>query len=554
MAKTYMIDDGKNALLVSKLGFPNIDYSEKIQDIEFHNYVISIFENYDVEKLIIPVSLGNGGGTFRGLKLGLHIRLTREIGLKRLIPILFISNFDFDEIMMRAKNDYLNLNYLLLTEGVKLVENNEKMIKRVVETMTPIDANKFASDVLGRLKIIPTEIIGKHSLANQWGAFRLDEILQTNALNSKKELKNRQAELYFKFIRSLSDDFGMISSTTPTVVPNTITNIGKRILLIDDEADKGWSDVLVKIFDKSDFQFIHKNTFTQFYNDAEIRILNEDWDLILLDLRLNPEEEEKHAFIAEGNINNYSGAKLLQKIKEKNRGTQVIIFTASNKAWNMKALLDIGADGYFIKESPESGFSYQFSKENAENFMLNVETCLNKGYLHDIYLRKCAIELYLNSKIGTIDNAYDDFLMEQQTQINISYDLLYSSRIDINFVYAYLSLYKFLESIANTKVQDSMITSGLNFRWNVSTGLEPNTGSKGVYQKITFIHKHLLMLNDTSFLEALHWCKERRNNVIHPLKPSLNPLPLEQSEFNKIHSEKGYQELLTIIESILPSL
>ena len=530
MAKTYMIEDGKNALLASKLGFPTIDYSEKIQDIEFHKYVVSIFEDYDAEKLIIPVSLGNGGGTFRGLKLGLHIRLTREIGFKRLIPILFISDDDFDDIMKMAKNDYLNLNYLLLTEGVKLVEKNAESIKRVIDTIVPINPNKFASDVLGRLKIVPTEIIGKHSLANQWGAFRLDEILQTNALNSKKELKNRQAELYFKFVRSLSEDFGTISSTA--LSPNSITSTGKRILLIDDEADKGWSDVLVKIFDKSDFQFIQKNTFTQFYNDAESHILNEDWDLILLDLRLNPEEEETRAFIAEGNINNYSGAKLLQTIKDKNRGTQVIIFTASNKAWNMKALLDIGADGYFIKESPESGFSYQFSKENVQNFMLSVETCLNKGYLHDIYLRKCAIESYLNSKIDTIDSAYDDFLIELHTQINISYNLLYSARIDINFVYAYLSLYKFLESIANTKVQDSMITSGLNFRWNVSTGLVPNTGLKGIYQKITFIHKHLLFLHDVSFLEALHWCKERRNNVIHPPKSSLTTL--EQSEFNKI--------------------
>jgi DNA-binding NarL/FixJ family response regulator len=32
------------------------------------------------------------------------------------------------------------------------------------------------------------------------------------------------------------------------------------------------------------------------------------------------------------------------------------MFTASNKAWNMKALLDAGADGYYIKESPENIF------------------------------------------------------------------------------------------------------------------------------------------------------------------------------------------------------
>ena len=543
-----MIDDSRNKTLVEGLGFPTISYSDKVNDIEFHDYVINLFESYDIEKLVIPVSLGNGGGTFRGLKLAMHIRLTKEIGNKKLIPILFVSHFEFDEIMIRAKNDYLNLNYLLLTEGCKLVENDVKMIKRIIETMLPIDANKFASDVLGRLKILPTELIGKHSLANQWGAFRLDEILQTKAFEDKKELKNRQKELYFKFIRSLNDDTEGGATTALSLKLSVIAN--KKILFIDDEADKGWSDVLMKMFDTSDFQFIPQNTFTQFYNDAENKIANDDWDLILLDLRLNPEEEEKPTFIAKGDISSYSGAKLLEKIKNKNRGTQVIIFTASNKAWNMKALLDLGADGYFIKESPEIGFTYQFSKENVENFLLNVENCLNKGYLQDIYTRKITIESHLNSKLGTVNSDYDDFLTELRAQINISYDLLYSARTDINFVYAYLSLYKFLESIANTKVQDTMITSGLNFRWNVLTGLEPNTGSKGVYQKITYIHKHILMLHDALFLETLHWCKERRNNVIHPPKSSLTTL--EQSEFNKIFTATGYKELLTVIEGVLP--
>ena len=454
MAKTFMIDDGKNTRLVSELGLPTIPYSEKVQDFEFHDYIIKIFDNYDVGKLIVPVSLGNGGGQFRGLKLAMHLRLTREIGAKRLIPIVLVSDYDFDEIMMRAKNDYLNLNYLLLTEGVKLVESNATIIKRIVDTIAPILPNKFVSDVLGRLKIIPTEIIGKHSLANQWGAFRLDEILQTEAFIHNKELLNRQKELYFKYIRSLNDDLNGLSGTihSPISTLDSAKNLGKKILFIDDEADKGWAGVLAKVFDKADFQFISKNEFSTFYSEAENKIVTEDWDLILLDLRLNPIEEEKPAFIAKGDVESYSGTKLLKTIKVQNRGTQVIIFTASNKAWNMKALLDLGADGYFIKESPDTGFSYQFSKENTENLIKTVELCLNKGYLSTIYSRKKTIEAYLYSKLCSFDDSYDDFLMELNTQINISYDLLYSAKSSINFVYAYLSLYKFLELIGNTIV------------------------------------------------------------------------------------------------------
>jgi CheY-like chemotaxis protein len=552
MEKIFMIDDRKDTHLISKLGFPTIGYYEMSQDADFHDFVIKIFHNYDIEKLIIPVSLGNGGGTFRGLKLAMHLRLTSEIGDKRLIPIVLVSDLDFDDIMIRAKNDYLNLNYLLLTEGVALVENDVDNIKAVVETVNPIPANKYQTDVLGRLKIVPSETIGKHSLANQWGAFRLDEIAQTNALINRKELLNRQKELYFKFIRCSNDEVDVATRTTTTASPQMIESTGKRILLIDDEADKGWSDVLIKMFDAADFQVIQKNTFAQFYTDAKDKIAHEDWDLILLDLRLNPEEEEQPAFIAEGDINKYSGAQLLKVIKEKNRGTQVIIFTASNKAWNMKALLDLGADGYFIKESPELGFSYQFSQENVKNFVRNAESCLSKNYLRDIYSRKLAIETLLKSKKGvSIDS--DDFLEELINQINISFDLLYSARIDINFVYAYLSLYKFLEAIGNNKVPDSMIRSTSNYMWDVvDNRIVPNTGSKGFFQKIAFIYIDNLGLSDSAFLQRLHWVKQRRNTIIHPPKVPLSHAA--QYEIDKIYSEIGYLELLTIIEGVLPVL
>lgn len=59
--------------------------------------------------------------------------------------------------------------------------------------------------------------------------------------------------------------------------------------------------------------------------------------------------------------NEFSGMKILKAIKAANQGIQVIMFTASNKAWNMKALLDAGADGYYIKESPEFAFPNSYS-------------------------------------------------------------------------------------------------------------------------------------------------------------------------------------------------
>ena len=94
-------------------------------------------------------------------------------------------------------------------------------------------------------------------------------------------------------------------------------------------------------------------------------------------------------FIAKGDISAYSGAKLLKSIKEKNKGTQVIIMTASNKAWNMKHLLKLGADGYYVKESPGVAFSSDFSHSNYQNFKTEVEKILTGlGFMREDFDRQ----------------------------------------------------------------------------------------------------------------------------------------------------------------------
>lgn len=50
-------------------------------------------------------------------------------------------------------------------------------------------------------------------------------------------------------------------------------------------------------------------------------------------------------------------------IKKINPGIQVIIFSATNKVWNLQALQEAGADGFIIKESPENSIDPNFTKK-----------------------------------------------------------------------------------------------------------------------------------------------------------------------------------------------
>jgi hypothetical protein len=64
------------------------------------------------------------------------------------------------------------------------------------------------------------------------------------------------------------------------------------------------------------------------------------------------------------------------------------MFTASNKAWNMDELYEAGADGYYVKEHPETANDPEFSVKNFQNFHKTVENCLKKGTLLRKYWKK----------------------------------------------------------------------------------------------------------------------------------------------------------------------
>ena len=89
MEKTYIINNNDD--IVDNFKFQKIDLpiSDK-KDSDLHDHICNLFiDNPEINKLIIPVKLGDSD--YLGLKLALHIRLNQKIGDKVLIPILFYS-------------------------------------------------------------------------------------------------------------------------------------------------------------------------------------------------------------------------------------------------------------------------------------------------------------------------------------------------------------------------------------------------------------------------------------------------------------------------------
>lgn len=357
------------------------------------------------------------------LAFAMTIRLSiLDIKSAALTPILFIS---------RATQDILTgykYSPIILTGSVAfdLPEN----VNDALDVMEPLSPIEYKTKFLDIIKIIPNATEGRHSLANQWGADVLSRMVIGSETNNEL-IKKARLSLYFKYVRALSLSTKEIETiingvepTTDTTSREVIDATGKKILLIDDEADKGWYDVLCKMLPNSVIKPIKEQVpdYDSLSDEAKKEIKSGKYDLFFLDLRMNGVKEEDTL-----SPNEFSGMKILNAIKEQNRGNQVIMFTASNKAWNMKALLDAGADGYYIKESPEFAFPHSYSLSNAQNLCNNIRYCLSvSSEQRNIWESIKSIKRLMDS-----NNLANKYFSGMEVMHGLKYQALISTELDV---------------------------------------------------------------------------------------------------------------------------
>lgn len=472
-----------------------------------------------------------------------------DIHSSALSPILFVS---------RATQDILTgykYSPIILTGSIAFDQPDN--VSDALEVMEPLSPGEYKTRFLDIIKIIPNATEGRHSLANQWGADVLSRIVVGDETNNEL-IKKARLSLYFKYVRALSlgtKDIEDIIQQVETPYAHTIfKNIeatGKKILLIDDEADKGWDDVLRKMLPNAEFKTIQEQVpdYDSLSEGAKKAIESGKYDLIFLDLRMNGVAEEDTL-----SPNDFSGMKILKAIKEQNKGNQVIMFTASNKAWNMKALLDAGADGYYIKESPEYSFPILYSESNAREFCASIEQCLKNGYLRKVYHKIKRIKQLIQES-----NCYGDRTDEILGSIEIAYKLLSKSNQQKEYnAYAYLQLFLIIEEYAKNPLLFDLTETGL-YLYNGETRFrilkdKETKGKETSYQSVISMKnghytlekgKYVGRFLETNFLisallmfkfgevnaAAYQWTKinEMRNGCAHPDKANL-----KSTDFHRI--------------------
>jgi len=554
MEKTYILG---NSETVKQLGYNFIEIPNLTNDYDIHNWLLLVFQNNNIEKLLIEI----GDNKKLPFEIGLHIRLSlEELREKCFIPLYFVSVSSLKNVMIEAKI----WCHLLLTKGVYFSSfDNLDKIQLELSVIEGISSDRYKTDFLDMVKILPDETIGRHSLANSWGTYSMDRAAKTNALPANVDFKKR---LYFKYI-SAFNKIKLFPIKTVGYLnlgeENIINSKGKRILLIDDEADKGWETVLRKVFRTPDnFIVINEKVkdYDRFSLESKNLIETTPFDLYLIDLRLNGTEEENTL-----RPNDFSGMKVLQKIKSLNQGYQVIIFTASNKVWNLKALLDAGADGYYMKESPEFGFSGEFSEQNYLRFQEDVKSCFKKDFLKDLYISYQEI-------IKKIDNLIfpDDFKSELKNQFQLFWDIIVAAKTKNQFANAYVTLYSVIELINNhfiTKPDDGkweISNTGklLNWEWDKeqkkysNANIEVTGNNPPEWQKFAGLYFQKWDQTDSDFVSKVYRLIQKRNGFVHSDKNILDKKHEQTEQYlnRDIYTKAGINKLHDAVKQIISFL
>ncbi|MBT4352867.1 response regulator [archaeon] len=366
---------------------------------------------------------------YDGIQLAKYIRMSTFVGEISRNTIVIIGEIDLK--IIEDELDITNINrYNIRTDDGDIYQ---------------IDSS-IQDIFLSKIQFSKLDI--SHDRANLWGAFRLwygyntlfgNEFDVAIWLDLKPEMFSQDYywKLFAQFylneqLEENCDDLQLIQqeNETATIIRDWKYFVGQSnsILYVDDELDKGWDVAFKNLIENTTASKTRLNCYNLNENDKIesnqknliSKILNEinnhAYNLILLDIRLTENDKSLESYLDLNNLDDLTGIKLLKEIKEKFPNLPVIMITASNKSWMYQEIKQRGADGYWVKESPDWGINKYFTIQNCST-LLKLVTEINIKYnkynkIWQLYKKCCFIENndeYLN-KFVTNQNTKTEVL------------------------------------------------------------------------------------------------------------------------------------------------
>ena len=440
----YVPDTNPN-LTIKEL-FPENEKDEPISDDLLHSYVLSWLQEREYDSIVLPLCFGPVLSDYNGLRLALHIRCTQTQNQNKPIYLYGVVGYSY-----LINNEYFDV---LRTKEVYLIDyDNKSILSSLTYAHKPIGPEILCNE-LKKVKLnLPENYIDSHSIANEWAIYRWAKTIGAADVDIDKIINNVETNLYFKYLNTIYPISPLYKLKEDDLLIETNDDIKPRVLLVDDEAEKGWYEIFCTILDDiNGFSFEHLDEeFNEKSSDEIVqivhdKIVSDGIDIVILDYRLHRTD-----FYAE-RIEDITGYKVLKDIKNNiNPGIQVVVLSATNKVWNWESLKEKGADGFIMKDNPQNNYVNQTTCQSIEKFIKTMNECCGRLFLKAFYedysqLESCFLPRR-NKK--SIDPLPLEFVDETIKWFKISCDLFKSGITEENNAAAFLFLFSIVENISN---------------------------------------------------------------------------------------------------------
>lgn len=242
MAKTLILGNNPDKTWIKNLGLstvavPNISIGRSADIVDFVKRLPT-----DLDCVVIDSDSFNSENPELPLDIALYIRMMLHDCLKTaLSKIVIVSDFTIDSFV-----DYGVKSMLLMTKGVMFTDGEN--VGYAVENAAALTPSEYVDGFLNLIKVNPQEKVeGRHSIANEWGADALFNVISGGIKSSLIPIK-AESSLYFKYSSVVpldaEDVVAIINGRTlKFLISKTCINDAISYLIIDDESDKGWEKV-----------------------------------------------------------------------------------------------------------------------------------------------------------------------------------------------------------------------------------------------------------------------------------------------------------------------
>lgn len=404
-----------------------------------------------------------------------------------------------------------------------------------------IDLNNAKQSILNIGIKPPSSYKSHHSIANEWAILRWAKALKIDNDNLSKTQMEVDSNLYYNYLNTIYPITNEINIT------NRVLLHKGHILFIDDEVEKGWGLIFKKICANSKLELFGR----EFKKWMPETIINESFekaknaDIVILDMRLHEDDFNQE------DITKITSYQILEKIKEHNGGIQVIIFSASNKIWNLQALQKIGADGFIVKESPENSVDKKFTPQSISDIYKTIDSCLDYAFVKGFY----EIFLMLKQNLERRKKKKElpkEFVDEYLKWLEFGINNLLKYKSNEGNVLTFVMFFSVLENISNRLigVDNPEPTSGgmfkfkfrrnnnylVNFDWNQkSKSYNKTTNDLVCNRSISWNQK---VLNTLDVLECdlpnINYLVKKRNDIIHSNSTTGDKIQISNEDLKRL--------------------